>query len=201
MKRKLSAPFKRLAPGSMRSSSMRRRLSWSTRKKCPCRPGHVDEEHLARLEKDWTVHKIQWERLLKKIDFFNAPSQGQAKRLVAAVQKVFEQASAPFQTREDRLRCLSFLRKTLKGRLWITRLSPYIDRLACAWLIRRFIDSKRRASNSLRNPTAVKGMKFCFDMAEGEFTHFRRTGAAFENISASPESIRSGAQGNGRDHP
>jgi hypothetical protein len=131
--------------------------------------GHVDEEHLARLEKDWTVLKMQWERL-KRIDFFNSSSQTPAKRLVAAVHKVFEAAGAlSNQRRPASLPLVSS--KTLIGRRWVTRISPHIDRLACAWLVRRFIDAEARFK-FVKEPYRCKGQEVCFDMAEGEFTHF-----------------------------
>ncbi|MBL8703228.1 MAG: chromate resistance protein [Rhodospirillales bacterium] len=57
------------------------------------------------------------------------------------------------------------------GRVWVTRASVYVDRIASAWLIRRFVDPKARfkfvAERSyLPNPDELR-----FDMYDAEFTH------------------------------
>ena len=55
-------------------------------------------------------------------------------------------------------------------RRWLTRHRPGIDRMACAWLIRRFIDPHAvfafAAPDAAREPDTVT-----FDMFEGDFTH------------------------------
>src|SRR5207247_773117 len=57
------------------------------------------------------------------------------------------------------------------GRTWVTRSGVHVDRIASAWLIRRFIDPKARfrfvASHDAR--TAPGGLRF--DMFEAEYTH------------------------------
>ena len=57
-----------------------------------------------------------------------------------------------------------------RGRLWVTRPRPGVDRLASAWLIRRFIDREARfgfvADRDAAPPGAVP-----FDMFGVEFTH------------------------------
>jgi hypothetical protein len=59
-----------------------------------------------------------------------------------------------------------------QGRAWITRKKPFIDRMASAWLIRRFIDEKavfkfidERQLGSMDRNAAT------FDIRGGEFTH------------------------------
>ena len=132
--------------------------------------GHLNAEHLARLEKAWAGQKIQWDRL-RKIEFFKASNGNQAKRVLEAAQKIFEEAKQ-LSAHETSASLPSVSIKTLKGRLWVTRASPHIDRLACAWLIRRFIDPKARFK-FVKEPYGCKSQEICFDMAEGEFTHFK----------------------------
>ncbi len=57
------------------------------------------------------------------------------------------------------------------GRVWVTRAGVFVDRIASAWLIRRFVDPKARfklvAERSyLPNPDELR-----FDMYDAEFTH------------------------------
>jgi hypothetical protein len=62
-------------------------------------------------------------------------------------------------------------RSAYRGRVWVTRANVHVDRMASAWLIRRFVDPEARfafVAASRRAPVAG-GLRF--DMYEGEFTH------------------------------
>jgi hypothetical protein len=60
---------------------------------------------------------------------------------------------------------------TLRNRTWVTREGVYIDRIASAWLIRRFIDPEARFKFvSGKNYRPHEG-ELRFDMFEAEFTH------------------------------
>lgn len=56
---------------------------------------------------------------------------------------------------------------------WITRKRPFVDRMACAWLIRRFIDP--HATFTFRDEGELKAQKganqISFDVRDGDFTH------------------------------
>lgn len=56
-----------------------------------------------------------------------------------------------------------------RGRVWMTRPRPGIDRVSSAWLIRNFIDSKARFAFS--SDARARDGVLRFDMFEGEFTH------------------------------
>ena len=53
--------------------------------------------------------------------------------------------------------------------MWVTRPRPEIDRVASAWLIRRFIDPHARFVFA-KNPAAIP-RALPFDFPEGEFSH------------------------------
>lgn len=59
----------------------------------------------------------------------------------------------------------------LQGRTWVTRKGLHVDRIACAWLIRRFIDREARFRFVEAKTTKVRDGELRFDMFEGEFTH------------------------------
>ncbi|MBI1752642.1 MAG: chromate resistance protein [Acidobacteria bacterium] len=61
--------------------------------------------------------------------------------------------------------------KDLQGRTWVTRKGMHVDRIACAWLIRRFIDPEARFRFVESKTTSVRKGELRFDMFEGEFTH------------------------------
>jgi hypothetical protein len=67
-----------------------------------------------------------------------------------------------------------------QGRLWITRPRPGVDRMASAWLIRRFIDPQARFGFAAdRNAAPADGLPF--DMFGVEFSH-KGEGCTFETL-------------------
>lgn len=57
-----------------------------------------------------------------------------------------------------------------QGAVWVTRRSVHVDRIASAWLIRRFLDPKARFRFVERDHRPRTG-EVRFDMFEAEFTH------------------------------
>src|SRR5262245_31012829 len=55
-----------------------------------------------------------------------------------------------------------------RGKVWVTRPQPGVDRMSSAWLIRRFVDAKARFA--FGPPTATPGA-IPFDTFEAEFGH------------------------------
>ncbi|KMS50382.1 hypothetical protein V474_12510 [Novosphingobium barchaimii LL02] len=59
----------------------------------------------------------------------------------------------------------------LKGRVWVTRCHIHVDRIASAWLIRRFIDPQATFRFVEGKGYAPAPGELRFDMADAEFTH------------------------------
>ena len=57
------------------------------------------------------------------------------------------------------------------GRTWVTREGVHVDRIASAWLIRRFIDPKARFKFVAARGYKAKPGELRFDMFEAEYTH------------------------------
>ena len=57
------------------------------------------------------------------------------------------------------------------GRTWVTRRDVFVDRIASAWLIRRFIDPKARFRFVAAGHHAAAKGEIRFDMYDGEYTH------------------------------
>ena len=71
-----------------------------------------------------------------EVDFFNSPLQKRAAELLKkaeAARVMMRPAETP-----------KINRRHYRGRVWVTRPRPGVDRCASAWLIRRFIDSKAK---------------------------------------------------------
>jgi hypothetical protein len=60
---------------------------------------------------------------------------------------------------------------TLRDRTWVTRQGVYVDRIASAWLIRRFIDPQARFKFVPGKGYRPEPAELRFDMFEAEFTH------------------------------
>lgn len=69
------------------------------------------------------------------------------------------------------LQAPSLRRVELKGRTWVTRKGVHIDRIACSWLIRRFIDPDAVIRFVAGKGYRPKKGELRFDMFEGEITH------------------------------
>ena len=62
-------------------------------------------------------------------------------------------------------------REEYGGRTWVTRAGIKVDRMASAWLIRKFIDPQARFKFVPAKGYEPQGGEVRFDMFEAEFTH------------------------------
>lgn len=59
-----------------------------------------------------------------------------------------------------------------QNKIWVTRKKPFVDRMASAWLIKRFIDNKAAfAFIDEKDMETLEKDTVAFDVREGEFTH------------------------------
>lgn len=119
---------------------------------------------LARLRKSLTE--------VKKIDFF-ATREGHAleQRLDALAEEIREYSEpSGKQTRPVELPRKSVA--DFSGRRWVTRCKPFVDRMASAWLISRFIDPQATFSFLAESEATMPDDAVAFDMYQGELTHW-----------------------------
>jgi hypothetical protein len=95
---------------------------------------------------------------LRAADPAGAPGAAQAAALMAHLERTGAASRAAG-------------RSGLWGRTWVTRKGLHVDRLACAWVVRRFIDpaAEFRFVSSPDAPLAAR--EIGFDMAGAEITH------------------------------
>ena len=103
---------------------------------------------------------------IAKIDFFSASGRETADGLLGALEDRLRPGGG-----EQRRAAHAVSLSELQGRVWVTRAGVYIDRIASAWLIRRFVDPRARIRcvNPKGFTPAAKELRF--DMYEAEFTH------------------------------
>jgi hypothetical protein len=99
------------------------------------------------------------------IDFFGAPGREAADSALATLERRLAppgEARAP----EAKPSLASY-----RGRTWVTRKNVHVDRIASAWLVRRFIDPKAKLKFVPGQGYRAKDDEVTFDMFEGTFTH------------------------------
>ena len=121
---------------------------------------------------------MQYARLKKRLeevtalDFFSAPERGAAEGALAQLASSFAEAE-PERARKPV--------GQLRGKTWVTRKGVFIDRIACAWVIRRHIDNQAGFKFTADPKYRPKRDELRFDMFDGEFTH-RQGKCSFENM-------------------
>jgi len=105
------------------------------------------------------------------IDFFGADEREPAEGLVSGLEARLQQEDKAVAERTDAGPGAASAPAGLKDRVWVTRQGVQIDRIASAWLIRRFVDEGARFKFVPGTGyTALPG-ELRFDMFEGEYTH------------------------------
>lgn len=104
------------------------------------------------------------------LDYFPGAAKTQATDAFSTLQRDYREAYGKGEPRVSRRRLKSADRGKYQSRTWATRRDPWVDRLASAWLIRRFIDPKARFV-WLERPSDLPKRAIGFDYDGAEFTH------------------------------
>lgn len=95
---------------------------------------------------------------VSRLDFFGSPLRAAADHALAALDRPVPATDGPPAERPS-------------GRTWVTRCGVHVDRMASAWLIRRFVDSAARIKFVSPDGYDPEPGELRFDMFDGEFTH------------------------------
>jgi hypothetical protein len=108
-----------------------------------------------------------------RIDYFGAPGRAGAEAKIArlevervAARAAVDRAGASPERAQQR-RAAELPRRAT----WVTRSGVFVDRIASAWLIRRFIDPAATFKFVNRARYRAVGGEIRFDMVGGEYTH------------------------------
>lgn len=104
---------------------------------------------------------------LERIDFFGSPGRDRVRALLADLEE--RTSPARSMARKPTMERTS-ARRSYRRRLWVTRPRPGVDRMASAWLIRRFIDPDARFA-FVGDARAAPADALPFDMFGAEFSH------------------------------
>ena len=100
---------------------------------------------------------------VSNIDFFGAPGREAAEGFVAALEARLSRARVEPNAGPETA--------NFRGRTWVTRKGIHVDRMASAWLIRRFIDPDAVFAFVPAKTYRPKPGELRFDMYEGGYTH------------------------------
>src|SRR5262245_32140759 len=103
------------------------------------------------------------------IDFFGAIGRETAEEAIRTLEaRLNEDADV---RGKDTAQSAARPPQALHNRTWVTRRGVYVDRIASAWLIRRFIDPQARFKFVSGKGYRPEEGELRFDMFEAEFTH------------------------------
>jgi hypothetical protein len=104
---------------------------------------------------------------IEAVDFFGSAGRD---RVSAVLKQLEEQAAPPARAPGTAPSLTGADTQSYQGRLWVTRPRPGVDRMASAWLIRRFID-QQATFGFTADLHAVPSAGVPFDMFGVEFSH------------------------------
>jgi hypothetical protein len=104
------------------------------------------------------------------IDFYPGEAQQQAKAALSALEVETHDLFAEGEPRRSRARVKRLDGSKYRGRTWATRKAPWVDRLASAWLIKRFIDRDAKFV-WIESPRDSPKRAIGFDFDGATFTH------------------------------
>lgn len=133
------------------------------------------QKQIKRLRKEFAT--------LAQLDFFPGAARDQAVTALEDLEHALSDRLAPDEPHAVQRRIRRLQRKDYQNRLWATRRRLWIDRLASAWLIRRFIDPAARFL-WLAAPADCPEKALGFDFDGAAFTHVGAK-VTFEVLQAS----------------
>jgi hypothetical protein len=119
---------------------------------------------------------------LARIDFFPGPAKEQAAAALASLKQRYSELYARNEPRASMKGMRTLDRGRYQKRAWATRKSPWVDRLASAWLIKRFIDRDAKFVWIAR-PSECPKKAIGFDYDGADFTHVKNR-VTFEVLAA-----------------
>jgi hypothetical protein len=124
------------------------------------RPSNRGRKNPAKKLRVATLDRVRKQfREIRQTDFFNSP---RAQDLEVFLHKM--EGTRRVETAYSKI-----MLRDYRGKTWVTRPRPEIDRVGSAWLICKFIDPKAKFIFAKKIPT--NGRAVSFDMLDAEFSH------------------------------
>lgn len=138
---------------------------------------HLADELSKKLKAKTANEQLKEVRKLRKqfeaiveIDFFAGESQAQAVRALSDLEEKVMQFISPDEPHAIAKKISLLKIANYQGKVWATRSNLWVDRLACAWLIRSYIDPNAKFL-WLKSPKDCPKSALGFDFDGATFTH------------------------------
>lgn len=122
---------------------------------------------------------------LVSIDYFPGKPKQQIDSALRELETAVSRALSPDEPHSSNQPITALNLDDYQGRIWATRKRPWVDRLACAWLICRFIDPRAQIL-WLNTPQDCPINALGFDFDDATFSHVGNR-VTFETLQASFE--------------
>ncbi|QTF94306.1 MAG: chromate resistance protein [Halomonas sp. BM-2019] len=133
---------------------------WQT--ECPSLEEREAQRRLLQLQRRFQA--------IVELDFFPGAAREQSAVALAEAEAAFNRRFVPDEPQATRAAIPRLDREAFRGRLWATRHHLWVDRVASAWLIQRFIDPEARFL-WLASPGDCPPEALGFDFDGAAFTH------------------------------
>jgi hypothetical protein len=133
-------------------------------KTTPKRVGAEDDGR-KKLEADLARFERRFDEIVA-IDFFHATGSQALQGLLRALRDRLDDEVERLEPPDS-----EDLRGRYRERVWVTRTGVHVDRIASAWLVRRFIDAEARFKFVAPKGYKPEADELRFDMFDAEFTH------------------------------
>ncbi len=108
---------------------------------------------------------------IRRTDFFLSPAGENLAAQIESIQELIRDISGT-ERKSVPPAVAQKSRKDYLGKTWVTRKRPFVDRMASAWLIRRFIDTDAVFHFIDEKEVRFTGAEtIAFDISGGEFAH------------------------------
>jgi hypothetical protein len=124
-----------------------------------------EDDRRTKLEGDVARFEARLEQITA-LDFFHAPGREAAAAVVKELRSRLANAKPKTEPRAP-----GDLLASCRGKVWVTRVGIHVDRIASAWLVRRFVDSAAEFKFVAPRGYRPEPDELRFDMFEAEFTH------------------------------
>ena len=146
-----------------------------------CR-GQLNPENALAITKQVRKLRKTYEQL-SNIDYFPGKPKEQIDAVLQELEIAVSRALSSDEPHSHNQPIKVLDRDEYQGRVWATRKRPWVDRLACAWLIRRFIDPGAKIL-WLDTPQDCPADAVGFDFDDAAFSHVSNR-VSFETLQAS----------------
>ena len=102
---------------------------------------------------------------IEELDFFGGPGREATASLLATFEERLREPVGEVPATRDAAP------RRVKGAVWVTRKGVHVDRIASAWLIKRFIDREAKLKFVPPKGYSPADGEIRFDMFEAEYTH------------------------------